>query len=178
VTALGQTLATRGRILRAMSGPLSPAPFQAKWQRTELSERAASHEHFIDLCGMLGQPTPAEHDATGAEYTFEKCVVPLSGASRGSVGERGFVDVWWRGKFAWEYKRKDKYRDLAEAYRQLFQYREALESPPLKKYEPDGRTSQQATSVEPPLRGSTSEYHVAPGGTASYNTVPPCGFFP
>ncbi|HEY3232414.1 MAG TPA: DNA methyltransferase, partial [Roseiflexaceae bacterium] len=44
---------------------------------------------------------------------------------------RGFADVWWRGKFAWEYKRKDKHRDLTEAYRQLCQYREALENPPL-----------------------------------------------
>lgn len=39
--------------------------------------------------------------------------------------------MWWRGKFAWEYKRKGKYRDLTEACRQLCQYREALENPPL-----------------------------------------------
>ena len=114
-----------------MAQQFGPAQFIAKWSRAELSERAASPEHFIDLCRMLGQPTPAEQDATGAEYTFEKCVVPLAGASRGAVGERGFVDVWWRGKFAWEYKRKGKYRDLTEAYRQLCQYREALENPPL-----------------------------------------------
>jgi uncharacterized protein YaeQ len=41
------------------------------------------------------------------------------------------ADVWWRGKFAWEYKRKGKHRDLVDAYRQLLQYREALENPPL-----------------------------------------------
>ncbi|MBU0719528.1 MAG: transposase [Planctomycetes bacterium] len=110
---------------------LTPAQFIAKWSPVELSERAASQEHFIDLCRLLGQPTPAEHDATGAEYTFEKSVTPTGGASRGAVGERGFADVWWRGKFAWEYKRKGKYRDLAEAYRQLCMYREALENPPL-----------------------------------------------
>ncbi|MGH8598486.1 MAG: type IIL restriction-modification enzyme MmeI, partial [Gammaproteobacteria bacterium] len=72
-----------------------------------------------------------EHDATGAEYTFEKGVTKTGGASRVAAGERGFADVWWRGKFAWEYKRKGKYRDLNEAYRQLCQYREALENPPL-----------------------------------------------
>ncbi len=105
--------------IHAMPTPETPAQFVAKWSQTDLSERAASQEHFIDLCRMLGQPTPAEHDATGAEYTFEKGVAVTDAASRGSRGERGFADVWWKGKFAWEYKRKDKYKNLAEACRQL-----------------------------------------------------------
>ncbi len=50
---------------------------------------------------------------------------------RSRSGDGGYADVWWRGKFAWEYKRKDSYKDLTEAYRQLCQYREALENPPL-----------------------------------------------
>ena len=112
-------------------GPMTPAQFVAKWRPVTLPERAASQEHFIDLCRLLGQPTPAEQDATGAEYTFEKGVPVTEGASAGSKGQRGFADVWWHGKFAWEYKRKDKYKDLAEAYRQLCQYREALGNPPL-----------------------------------------------
>jgi len=112
-------------------GQLTPVEFVAKWSPVELSERSASQEHFLDLCRMLGQPTPAEHDATGAEYTFEKGVAVSGTASAGSQGDYGFADVWWRGKFAWEYKRRGKYRDLAEAYRQLCQYREALENPPL-----------------------------------------------
>ena len=110
---------------------MTPAQFVEKWNAADLPERGASQEHFIDLCRLLGQPTPAEHDATGAEYAFEKGVAVTEGASRGAKGDRGFADVWWRNKFAWEYKRKDKYRNLAEAYRQLCQYREALESPPL-----------------------------------------------
>jgi len=110
---------------------LTPAQFVTKWKPVELSERAASQEHFIGLCRLLGQPTPAEHDATGAEYTFEKGVTPTAGASRGAAGDRGFADVWWRGKFGWEYTRKGKYRDLAGAYCQLWQYREALENLPL-----------------------------------------------
>ncbi|MEE9294590.1 MAG: DNA methyltransferase [Phycisphaerae bacterium] len=115
-----------------MSIQLTPAQFVAKWSKVRLPERAASQEHFIDLCRMLGQPTPAEHDATGAEYTFEKGVPVTGPASKGSRGERGFADVWWKGKFAWEYKRKGKkHADLIEAYRQLCQYREALENPPL-----------------------------------------------
>lgn len=112
-------------------GPLTPQQFVAKWTQVELSERAASQEHFIDLCRMLGQPTPADHDATGAEYAFEKGVVPIGSASKSSKGEAGFADVWWRGKFAWEYKPKGKYKDFGEAYHQLLQYREALENPPL-----------------------------------------------
>jgi len=62
---------------------------RAKWSRVTLSERAASQEHFLDLCRMLSQPTPAEHDATGAEYTFEKGVAVSGPASTGARGERG-----------------------------------------------------------------------------------------
>jgi REP element-mobilizing transposase RayT len=113
------------------SGALTPAAFIAKWSRVTLSERSASQQHFIDLCRLLGQPAPAEHDATGAEYAFEKGVAVTDGASRGAKGGSGYADVWWRGKFGWEYKRKDKYGDLCDAYRQLCQYREALDNPPL-----------------------------------------------
>ena len=112
-------------------GKMTPAQFVQKWSPVQLPERAASQEHFIDLCRLLGQPTPAEQDATGAEYTFEKGVQVTAAASAKAKGERGFADVWWKGKFGWEYKRKDKYKDLAEAYRQLWQYREALGNPPL-----------------------------------------------
>ena len=62
-----------------MTSGLTPAQFISKWSRTTLSERAASQEHFLDVCRLLGQPTPAEHDATGAEYTFEKGVRELTG---------------------------------------------------------------------------------------------------
>src|SRR5439155_2026192 len=79
-------------------------------------------EHFIDLCRVLGMPTPAEADKTGSFYTFEK------GAAK-SAGGQGFADVWWQGKFGWEYK--GHRADLAAAYQQLLQYREDLENPPL-----------------------------------------------
>jgi hypothetical protein len=51
------------------SGAMTPARFIAKWRETELSERSASQQHFCDLCELLGQPKPADHDKTGAEYT-------------------------------------------------------------------------------------------------------------
>lgn len=113
-------------------GPTEAAQrFVEKWSASELSERAASHEHFIDLCRLIGQPAPAEADPTGTDYCFEKAVKVTQAASKGSKGEKGFVDVWKRGFFAWEYKRKDKYKSLDEAYRQLYQYRDALDNPPL-----------------------------------------------
>ena len=33
----------------------SAEQFVQKWSPVELSERAASHEHFLDLCRLLGQ---------------------------------------------------------------------------------------------------------------------------
>lgn len=96
---------------------MTPAEFARKWMGSTQTERAAWHEHFIDLCRMLGVPTPNE-DPTGHDYAFEK------GAEK--VGGGGFADVWKRGHFAWEYK--GKRQNLATAYQQLLQYREALEA--------------------------------------------------
>ena len=105
-----------------MSSQLTPAEFVKKWAGNTRTERAASQEHFIDLCRMIGVRPPNEADPTGDEYAFEK------GAEK-SAGGDGFADVWKRGHFAWEYK--GKHKDLKAAYQQLLQYREALESPPL-----------------------------------------------
>jgi hypothetical protein len=102
--------------------PLSLPEFVQKWAASTQTERAASQEHFIDLCRLLGQPTPNEADAIGNFYAFEK------GAAKTAGGD-GFADVWKRGHFAWEYKGKRK--NLDTAYQQLLQYREDLENPPL-----------------------------------------------
>ena len=101
---------------------LTPTDFAAKWAGNARTERAAAQEHFIDLCRMLGFETPNEADPAGDWYAFEK------GADKTDGGD-GFADVWKRSHFAWEYKRKRK--NLDEAYKQLLQYREALENPPL-----------------------------------------------
>ncbi len=105
-----------------MSPRPTPAELAKKWDGNTRTERAASQEHFIDLCRMLGVPTPNEADPTGDEYAFEK------GAEKTAGGD-GFADVWKRGHFAWEYK--GKHKNLKAAYQQLLQYREALENPPL-----------------------------------------------
>ena len=101
---------------------LSPQEFVAKWRSTSLKERSAAQEHFIDLCRLVGHPTPAEADPTGTSYTFE------AGAGK-QRGGSGWADVWKQGFFAWEYK--GKHADLAKAYQQLLQYRESLQNPPL-----------------------------------------------
>ena len=110
------------------AGGLTAEEFVQKWSKAQLSERAASQEHFIDLCHLLEQPTPAEADSTGEDYCFEKHVKVVGSASKGSKGDYGFVDVWKRGYFAWEYKGKGKHKTLDEAYRQVCQYRDALDN--------------------------------------------------
>ena len=101
---------------------MTPQEFVDKWRRSKLKERSASQEHFLDLCSMLGHPTPAKADPEGATFTFEK------GASKRTGGE-GWADVWKKGFFGWEYKGKRK--DLDAAYDQLLLYREDLDNPPL-----------------------------------------------
>ena len=44
---------------------MTPNEFVAKWHASELKERSAAQEHFIDLCRLLGEPTPAEADPKG-----------------------------------------------------------------------------------------------------------------
>ncbi len=102
--------------------PLSIPAFVAKWQASTRTERSAAQEHYLDLCEALGQSRPGDVDPHGEFYTFER------GAAKTGGGD-GFADVWWRDRFAIEYKRKKK--NLGEAYNQLFQYREDLGNPPL-----------------------------------------------
>ena len=93
--------------------PMTPGAFIAKWRASELKERSASQEHFIDLCRLLDEPTPADADPTGEHYCFER------GARKDSGGD-GWADVWKRHHFAWEYK--GKHANLDAAFNQLRQY--------------------------------------------------------
>ena len=101
---------------------VTPHEFITKWRASELKERSASQEHFIDLCRLLGEPTPADADPTGETYCFER------GARRDAGGD-GWADVWKRHHFAWEYK--GRRANLDAAFNQLRQYALALENPPL-----------------------------------------------
>ncbi len=105
---------------------MTPQAFVDKWRDMALKERSASQPHFIDLCHLLGKPTPLDVDKTGDWYTFERGAEKTTGAK---AGGSGWADVWKKGCFAWEYKGPKK--DLRAAYDQLQQYRESLENPPL-----------------------------------------------
>jgi len=108
-----------------IDAPVSAAAveqFIHKWERSELKERSAAHQHFTDLCRVLNHPAPTDVDLKGDTFCFEKGAKKLGGG-------KGYADVWKRDCFAWEYKGKRK--NLGEAYLQVLEYREALENPPL-----------------------------------------------
>lgn len=101
---------------------MTPTEFIAKWQNNPLTERQASHTHFIDLCALLDEPPPYAPGTDPDAYCFERGATKTTGAD-------GWADVWKRGAFGWEYKGPRK--DLTLAYAQLQQYAVALENPPL-----------------------------------------------
>ncbi|HSQ06225.1 MAG TPA: hypothetical protein VLM84_00780 [Chromatiaceae bacterium] len=76
---------------------MTPDQFIAKWQGVTLKERSAAQEHFLDLCRLLDELTPAESDPHGERYCFEK------GAKKAGGGD-GWADVWKRACFGMEYK--------------------------------------------------------------------------
>lgn len=101
---------------------MTPAEFVAKWSRIQQKETATAQSHFNDVCRLVGHATPLEFDPEGQQFSFEaKTVKP--------GGQKGFADVYFKGKFIWEYK--GPHKDLNKAYRQLQLYREDLQNPPL-----------------------------------------------
>jgi hypothetical protein len=98
------------------------AEFIAKWgsggASFALNEEQGAQQHFIELCAVLGVPTPAGGD----DHVFEKGMLVLG-------QRRGYADVFKRGHFAWENKAPGK--PLDAALRQLMTYALALDNPPL-----------------------------------------------
>ena len=150
-------------------GAMTPAEFIAKWRASELKESSAEQEHFIDLCRLLGEPTPAETDPTGERYCFER-------GARKDTGGDGWADVWKRGCFAWEYK--GRHANLDAAFHQLRQYALALDNLPLigvrvtlpisvRSLGPEGPKSDAASSRNGFLLGIVRQ-HVR---IIQYNTV-------
>src|SRR5687768_295884 len=101
---------------------MTPQQFAKKWKASSLKERSGAQEHFIDLCRLVDEETPAEADPKGTWYGFERGALKTGGGG-------GWADVWRRGYFAWEYK--GKHKDLTAAFAQLQRYAIALENPPL-----------------------------------------------
>jgi len=101
---------------------MTPQEFITKWgpggPAFDLNERQGAQPHFIDLCQLLGVPTPG---STG-DYIFEQDTLVLGEA-------RGYADVFMRNHFAWENKAPGK--NLDSALKQLLTYSLALSNPPL-----------------------------------------------
>ncbi len=108
---------------------MTPQHFSSKWADNRRKESAASKEHFLDVCALVGSPTPGEADKDEEWFAFEKGVEKGVPSPAGGKKRRGFADVFLRGSFAWEYKGPGK--NLDDAYDQLRLYRDALENPPL-----------------------------------------------
>jgi len=123
-------------------GP-SAQEFVSKWAGRKLTERQSAQAHFIDLCRVLGVPAPHDDASTDQEYCFEARtgLAPdadaADDAASAYTGEvvsapnEGFADVWKRRHFVWEYKRPGKHKDLAAALKQLKDYKDQLDNPPL-----------------------------------------------
>jgi hypothetical protein len=120
---------------------MTPQDFVAKWNASRLKESAAYTEHFIDLCRLAGQPTPAEADPSGDFFTFQKGVKknasgapaledsPIGPLPLKPGAAQGYADVWFKDHFAWEYK--GRHKDLEKAREQLLQYLDDLQNPPV-----------------------------------------------
>ncbi|MEI6181603.1 MAG: DNA methyltransferase, partial [Chloroflexales bacterium] len=107
-----------------MATPTEVQQFIQHWEAVELNERAVAQSHFIALCALLGLRGPVEADPKGHFYRFEKALTKAGGAA-------GFADVWYKDRFAVEYKTKGKYATLREAYLQLLLYKDDLDNPPI-----------------------------------------------
>ena len=105
-----------------MPPTLSPQKFVAKWSQIRLKEMTVAQSHFIDVCALVNHLPPLDADPHGQFFTFEA-------STEKTGGQRGRADVWYKGRFIWEYK--GARADLDKAYQQLLLYRESLGNPPL-----------------------------------------------
>jgi len=98
--------------------------FVAKWGTPTLfqsNESQLSQTHFNDICALVGHPDPvafADNETFNFEFTNVK-----------ADGRKGRADVFYRGRFIWEYK--GIHADLDKAYQQLLFYKDDLDNPPL-----------------------------------------------
>ena len=95
---------------------ITPQAFIAKWRDVAFGEKQASQEMFLDICHLVGHPTPVEYGDKDV-FTFEKWV------------PGGFADAYLEGRFGWEFKGSDD--QLDGAFLQLLRYQVHLKTPPL-----------------------------------------------
>ncbi len=90
--------------------------FVERWSNAGFGERQGAQPFFIDLCAVIGHPTPAAYGHPEA-FTFEKSV------------PGGFADAYFEEHFGWEFKGQDA--QLDGAFDQLLRYQVHLKTPPL-----------------------------------------------
>ena len=95
---------------------MQPEQFVAKWVGSGFTEKQASQEMFLDICAVVGHPTPVDY-GNPQTFTFEKWV------------PGGFADAYFEGRFGWEFKGADE--QLLGALNQLLRYQVYLKTPPL-----------------------------------------------
>jgi hypothetical protein len=124
---------------------MTPQEFISKWgpggPAFDLNERQGAQPHFIDLCQLLGVPTPGSE----GDYIFEQDTLVLGEA-------RGYADVFKRDHFAWENKTPG--RNLDTALKQLLTYSLALSNPPLLVV-----CDRLTTRIHTQFNGHPSEVH-------------------
>jgi hypothetical protein len=127
---------------------MTPYDFIATWgprgSRDAENERQGAQAYFIDLCELLGVPKPGSE----AGYVFEMRNEPIG-------QERGFADVYFKSRFAWENKAPKK--NLDEALRQLLRYSHSLENPPLLIV-----CDRHTIRIHTQFNGHPSEKHIIP----------------
>ena len=90
--------------------------FAERWSNAGFGERQGAQPFFIDLCAVVGHPTPAAYGEP-EKFTFEKSV------------PGGFADAYFEEHFGWEFKGQDA--QLDSAFDQLLRYQVHLKTPPL-----------------------------------------------
>ena len=95
---------------------MQPSEFVGKWRNVDFGEKQASQEMFLDICALVGHPTPVSRGDRSA-FTFEMSV------------PGGSADAYLEGHFGWEFKGSDQLLD--QAMNQLLRYQVHLKTPPL-----------------------------------------------
>ena len=95
---------------------IDPDVFIAKWKNVDFGEKQASQEMFLDICALVGHPTPS-NTATGTPS-------PLKSGCRAAL-----PTLTWKGVSAVSSRGSDD--DLAAALNQLMRYQVHLKTPPL-----------------------------------------------
>ena len=58
---------------------MTPCTFVDKWTEASAKESAAAQQHFLDLCRLVGHPTPIEAEPEGRTHCFEAGATKQSG---------------------------------------------------------------------------------------------------